>query len=87
MEDIEYHINDPDQTIIVQRVQNGYKIISFGNDPEDRIIVESVYEDTHIAFPEPCWENVSNLLWNILEELGVHNSKHCKGGIDIVTRC
>ena len=83
MENLKYYITDPDKTLIIKRAINGYTITTFADEEQGRFPLEQVFENTNEEGLEEDWKNVENLLWEILEHIGIHNSRHCKSGIEI----
>ena len=89
MDKFDWPITDPYNTVIIARANNGFILTKFETDlaSED----DTVFEPVHIVFEgkkengfgDLDWHCVEDMLWELLESLGLYNSKHRKKRLEI----
>ena len=81
--DIEYHIADPESTVIVEIAHNGFTVISFKETDSGIKIGRKVFEDADGDMIEPD-ESVVRMLWSLVGALGINEgSKHTQNRLTI----
>jgi len=83
---IEYHANENEIVAVLSRVVNGFILIAY--DPvysPERVPRLMVFQEREGAqgIGEPDFETVADVLWEVLEVLGVYNSKHYHKRLEI----
>jgi len=75
---INWALNDPDATVIIEAVSNGFRVTRFSryDDSNEVYSIDSVIESQEPDSIRPDFEAVEKLLWRILEDLEIYNSKH-----------
>ena len=70
MESIEFHIVDPDRTIIIEQIESGYLVSWFDRyfDSDELYLKRTPFEENHDNDTKP----VIDMLWHLLDALGVH---------------
>ena len=75
---LNWTLNDPDSTVIIEAVSNGFRVTRFDRYDENNevysvdTVIESLQEDTI----HPDFDAAEKLLWQILEDLEIYNSHH-----------
>lgn len=76
---IRMNIDDPNSTFIIELSSNGFIINYF--DDENRKSVLSLLE--HDTGSGEYWNEIRSFLYNLLEVIGIYNSKHYSKRITI----
>jgi hypothetical protein len=77
-------LNRPESTVIVETANNGFIVTRFSTNDENEVFaLPSVIESEHDDWIEPDFDAVQHLLWQILEDLEIYNSKHFRKRIEI----
>jgi len=77
-------LNRPESTVIVETANNGFIVTRFfTNDENEAYPISSVIEVGPDDWVEPDFDAVQHLLWQILEDLEIYNSKHFRKRIEI----
>lgn len=83
-------ILDPDRSVLVERVDNGYAITyweEYSDGTEGHIIHRRSYanpDDDWVDIGDgPNWGTVKKMLWDLLDSMGLYNSKYYKTRLKI----
>lgn len=80
-----FKINNPGNTILVESTTNGYVITKFSqySDTDEFHSVSTVVEINDQDEFQEDFDAIAKLLWGILENMEIWNSKHFKQRIEI----
>jgi hypothetical protein len=81
----DFKINNPDRTILIETATNGYVITKFSqySDTDEFHSVSTVVEINDQDEYQEDFDAVAKLLWGILENMEIWNSKHFTKRIEI----
>ena len=80
-------IRHPWSSVLVEKVDNGYSMISFIEDSDDSThFTQCTVIEEKLLDNEPDFDAAARMLWELLDILGIYNSKHFKKRLDIVVK-
>ena len=81
----DFKINDPEKTILIETATNGFIITRFNqySDNTDDVYPNRTVIKANEDEYEQDFDAVAQLLWEILENMEIWNSKHFKQRIEI----
>jgi len=82
---LDWTLNDPNSTVIIEAVSNGFRVTRFSRYDENNDVysVDTVIESQQSDSIHPDFEAVKSLLRQILDDLEIYNSDHYKQRIEI----
>lgn len=82
---IDWRISNPESTLVIEQTSNGFIVTRFStyDETDEFHSIKNVIEMEELDGFEPDFDGVEKLLWQILEDFEIWNSKYHNKRIEI----